>query len=286
MVDLLEAGDLGGVELARAEHARLAADLRQPLHQRDAIAWAGMRAMLDGRFDEAAEDVERARSLSEAARDPYAHGSYLCQRFWLALEVGSPGELESFASSIRETLALRSTSWHVYQASLALVYVRLGWEAAAVAHFQDLAADSFSGVPRDVVWLDSMTNLAEVCSFLGDHSAARLLLPLLAPYAERFVVKDRAMVCRGSVSRFLGLVAATTGQWDEAIGYLEAALAAHQGLPAPPLVARSECDLAEALMTRGRTADAPAALEHARRALALAEALGMTALAARCHDVT
>lgn len=133
-----------------------------------------------------------------------------------------------------------------------------------------------------MVWLDSVTNLAEVCSFLGDEGASHVLLPLLAPYADRLVVKDRAMVCRGSVSRFLGLLEAGAKRYDEAIGRLETALAVHRRLPAPPLVARSECDLAEALLKRGGKADREVAGEHTRRALALADELGMTALAARC----
>jgi hypothetical protein len=127
-----------------------------------------------------------------------------------------------------------------------------------------------------------MTNLAEICVFLGDEDAARRLLALLAPYADRFVVKDRAMVCKGSVSRFLGLLAATAGRPDESLRQLRAALAVHQRIPAPPLVARTEFDVADVIATQHGVSD-PRATEHARRGLALAETLGMTALAFQCQ---
>ncbi|MCA1844638.1 MAG: AAA family ATPase [Actinobacteria bacterium] len=286
VVNLLEAGDLAGMDQARAEHARLAAAIRQPLHQRDAIAWEAMRAMLDGRFDDAANEAERARSLSESAGDPYARASYHAQRFRLALEIGSPEALEKMADSIRDIVASQGPSWLIYQSSLALIYARLDRKEAAGAELQTiLSSGAFADAPRDLVWLDVMTNLAEVCAFVDDSDTACRLLPSLAPYADRFVVKDRAMACNGSVSRFLGLLASTAGRPDEAVRYLEAALAVHQSLPAPPLVARTRCDLAHLLSAHREQPQAAAATEHARLALALADSLGMTTLADRCRPI-
>lgn len=72
MVDLLEQGDIEAADQDLAAHAQLAASLREPLHLRDVAAWRGMRALLDGRFDEAEQRIGDARTLGEQARDSSA----------------------------------------------------------------------------------------------------------------------------------------------------------------------------------------------------------------------
>lgn len=43
----------------------------------------------------------------------------------------------------------------------------------------------------------------------------------------------------GSASHYLGLLAATTGRWDDAAAHFEAAIRAHEGMGAAPLLERS-----------------------------------------------
>ena len=84
--------------------------------------------------------------------------------------------------------------------------------------------------------------------------------------------------CWGSVRRFLGLLAATAGRPDEARAHFEAALARHQELDAPGLVARTRCDLGELLLAQG---EREAGLEQLAAAGAAAAELGMAGVAAR-----
>src|SRR5262249_21351863 len=89
--------------------------------------------------------------------------------------------------------------------------------------------------------------------------------------------------CRGSVSRPLGLLAATMGLHDEAVAHFEAALRLNARMGARPLVAMTTFDYARSLVRRGD----PQALEKARplaqQALPLASVLGTRALARRCE---
>ena len=48
-----------------------------------------------------------------------------------------------------------------------------------------------------------------------------------------------AVVCKGSVDRYLGLIHAAVGQWGDAAEYFRSAEAAHRSIGAEPLLART-----------------------------------------------
>jgi len=242
VVDRLERGDVAGCDEALARHAELATRLRQPSHRRDAEMWAAMRAMLAGRLDEAEEAVERARDLGEAAHDPYAETIWWIQRYWLACEREDQAALDDLVGPY-EALVARYAQVPAWRAALAMLHSRRGDTASAREEFERLTPDSFVGVPRDVVYLNALTYLAETCHFLGDTEAARVLLRLLEPFAGRVAIIDRALVCKGSVERHLGLLAATVGDTHTATARLGAALAQHNKTGALLLATRTQRDL-------------------------------------------
>ena len=242
-IDLLESGDLRGADDAFARHAALARRLGQRLMLRDVELWAAMRATVGGQFDEAAERTERGRDLGEAARDPSIESIYWVQRFWLAVERGSLEEMDTVVEPCQR-LAEQNTDVPAWHASMALLHIRRGDHAAARRHYEPLAVDGFQSIPQDVVWLNAMTYLAEACAALGDADRAPLLLHVLEPYEDRLALIDRALACKGSVHRFLGLLAATTGDVDRAHRHLARALERHEEMQAGPLAGRTRQDLA------------------------------------------
>jgi DNA-binding CsgD family transcriptional regulator/tetratricopeptide (TPR) repeat protein len=241
-VDLLEAGDLAATEDILARHAALAAQLHHRLGLRDAELWAGMRAMLDGRFPDAEVHVERARDLGDTARDPATDSMYWVQRYWLVVERGDPSEMDDLAGAC-ERIVADNPDVPAWRAALAMVHARRADHESALVEFERLAVDRFLHIPRDVVWLNAMTYLAETCAFLGDTDRAPLLFTALEPYASRVALIDRALVCKGSVERFLGLLAATAGNRDAAKDHLTRALVIHDAMGARPLVERTRDDL-------------------------------------------
>lgn len=208
-----------------------------------------MRAILDGRFETAASTIERARDLGEAAQDPAVEPMYWVQRFWLACERRVPAELDELVEPCERFARLYG---HVpaWRAALAYLHACRGDQEAASEAYEPLAADGFAAIPRDFVWLNAFTYLAETCVYLDDKRRAALLHQSLLPYASRVVIIDRALGCKGSVARHVGLLAATMGNTAAASDHLDRALERHVVMGAGPLADRTRRELAVVLATR------------------------------------
>jgi DNA-binding CsgD family transcriptional regulator len=237
-VDLLESGARQEADAAFERHAALAAHLHQPLLLRDAELWAGMRAILDGRFGDADGHIETARELGEAAHDPSTETIYWVQRYWLTLERGDVAEMDAVVDPCTR-IATDNRDVPAWRAALALLHTRRDDRPAAEAAYDMLAAERFSAIPADVVWLNAMTYLAETCAYLGDDEGARVLLDALIPHTGLVVLIDRALACKGSVDRFIGLLAAVAGDPRTADAHLGRAVEVHRALRADPLTERA-----------------------------------------------
>ncbi|HET6626775.1 MAG TPA: AAA family ATPase [Nocardioidaceae bacterium] len=242
-VDLLESGDTHGADQAFARHRSLAERLHQRLPLRDVNLWAAMRALVDGRFDDASHHIDHARHLGRAARDESTASIYWVQRYWFEIERDDPAGLEELIEPL-DRIVSQNSDVPAWQAALALLHARRGDHEAAAAAFEPLAADSFRAIPSDAVWLNAMTYLAETCAFLGDSRRASQLIDALSPYSGRLALIDRALACKGSVDRFLGLLSAAVGDADEAGRRLRLALEQHESMRAVVLADRTRRDLA------------------------------------------
>jgi hypothetical protein len=122
---------------------------------------------------------------------------------------------------------------------------------------------------------------AMLAAHLNEPQAAGSLDPLLAPYARHVVAftAPHPVVCLGSASFYLGLLATARSKWKEAAGHFEAAIAAHDRLGAGPLLARSRYEYARMLLARSPATDRSRALGLLERALATADTLRMAAMA-------
>ena len=66
-----------------------------------------------------------------------------------------------------------------WRPGLALIYSELGRREEARVEFESLAERDFADLPRDALWMGSMTYLVDVCTFLGDKARAAILYQLL-----------------------------------------------------------------------------------------------------------
>ena len=129
----------------------------------------------------------------------------------------------------------------------------------------------------DVNWLQACL-LAEAAADLGDPAAAAYLHDRLEPYAGLFAVLARGAGCYCSTELYLGRLAATLGQLDEAEARLRRAVAVNdEAAGAATFAAISMLRLGGVLAERG---DAPGARDALAETAARAEALAMPALAA------
>jgi len=140
---------------------------------------------------------------------------------------------------VYEELAERFARVPAWRAALAMLHTRRGALGEAEQELQRLADDRFGAIPRDVVWVNAMTYLAEVCAAVDAPQTASVAYELLAPRAGRIAVIDRGFVCKGAADMQLGLLASVIGRHDLALRHLDAARERREKMGARPLLMRA-----------------------------------------------
>jgi tetratricopeptide (TPR) repeat protein len=281
LADLLELGDIPAVDTEIDAIAWLADELQRPQHQWFAAMFRAMRAHMNGRFPEAEQLAQRAHSIGERVHRETAVGWYGVQTAALQRSQGRLEEAAAALGVFRKQFPWVST----WRCELALTLALIGREVEARAEFEQIAANDFSDLRPDLTWLVSVALLAETCARLGDATRAGPLYALLLPHAGRSVSVSPGVVCYGSASRYLGLLASVQRHWKQSEEHFDAALAANARMGARPSLAETHLDYARMLVERGRKGDRAAALEHTREALEVAAELGMNALAAPTREL-
>jgi tetratricopeptide (TPR) repeat protein len=162
------------------------------------------------------------------------------------------------------------------------LHARLGRLPEAQRAFADLARDGFSALPFDQEWLYGMSLLAETCALLGDADSAAVMHGLLLPWAA-FNAVDVGEGFRGSVSRYLALLAMTMECWSDAAQHFENALEMNERMGARPWLAHTQFDFASMLLARDAAGDRGRAGELLTEAISTYEELGMGVWADRAR---
>ena len=268
--------DAGEVELARAEserHARGAAERRLPYEEMYASMFSAMWALVEGRYDEAERHCEAVGAAGEHRGGADAMQFLGVQAVSTALDRGG---LEALEPALR-AYADRYAATPAWRAGLACALAIGGRHDDARAELRALSPIA-ERLPRDANWLPGMALLARVAELLADAQLAIEVRELLVPYAGRPLQVGAGGALWGTVSRYLGLLAATAGEPAAAIEWLEDALAREGAIGARPSVADVEARLASALLARGERGDAERADELLLRARGTAEELGLAPL--------
>jgi eukaryotic-like serine/threonine-protein kinase len=278
----LELGDIAAADAAFEDYARLARKLRQPTHLWHIPVFGATRATMDGDFARAEELSEEVRRDGERAQEPLSGQLHALQT---AVVRRLQGRLEEALPAVRE-MARRFPAIRAWKLTLASFLAELGSTDEARAEFEQLAANSFEDVPRDMQWVPAMTRLADTCFHLGDAERAAVLHEMLAPFAGLNVIVGRGGSCQGPVDLYLGRLAITTGRVEQALAHFERAVETAGRVGDRPFLIEARFGLGRALAARGRSGDAERAAEELGGCLDAAEALGMRrmvekALAAR-----
>jgi tetratricopeptide (TPR) repeat protein len=273
VVDLLESGDPAAVDAQIEAFSAGAQQLRQPLFLWNAALWRAMRSLLAGHLDQA--DALAAEALTSGMRPEgvTAGQYYAIQLLAIRREQRRIQELEQ---AVRDLVA-GNPARPAWRAGLATLLCDTGRHDEAREQFELLAASSFTDVPEDGDWMITMVLAADVAAELGDVERARLIYELLLPYRMVNVVIGLAAVCLGATARYLGRLAATMGNREEATALLERAIARNGALHAPIQLAHAQLDYASLI---GRGARARDLLEAAART---AQELDLPLVAARAE---
>jgi DNA-binding SARP family transcriptional activator/tetratricopeptide (TPR) repeat protein len=268
---LLFVGDVQAAEADLAAASRLADELRQPVQLWLVSEGEAMLAIATGKLADAEGLVAQALALGERAHPRAALTHYWLQRCALCDFRGSG--LEEVEPGIGDVVA-EHPARPVFRCALAHLYARLGRLDDARRELERLAEDDFSFLPFDQEWLFGMSFLAETSALLGHPDSAGALYRLLVPWAALNAV-DVAEGLRGSVSRYLGLLATALGRWDDAAHHFEDAIEMNGRMGARPWLAHTQEDYARMLFARGESGDDERVRELHEQALATYRELGM-----------
>ncbi len=266
---LLERGDAREAKRESEAFWRVAAQLREPSGLWQAKVLEGLWAILEGRFEDAEQIANDA--LNRARRFGHDVGvqMHAIQISRVRAEQGRLEELLPVLESI-----IRASPNPAWMSRVVQIYAELDREEDARREFGKMAVEGFADVQRDLLWSITMTYLAEAAAYLKDAAHCQILYEQLLPLQEQNVVVAFA-ACNGPVARYLGLLAAALGRWDEAERHFGRALDMDRRLGARALLARHQGEFARMLLERDGQGDRERALQLANEALASAQEMGM-----------
>lgn len=279
--NLAEIGDVAGVERELAILSERARTLRLPFTRWRAASLRAMRALLGDDPHQAEAVIEEALALGTAIVGPVAVHTHAVQMQELDLLRGRLSELEA---RIAAMLAAQPGE-PLWLCARTNILAHMGRHDEAAAIIEHLSPDEFAALPRSFGFTYALSFLAETCALIGGTHSAEVLYRLLAPFDGGTVLLVTGVVCRGAVSRYLGLLAATLRRWQDAARHFDDALTLHERMRSAPLLASTRCAYADMLAAWNREAPNSARLNHARTlATAVrtsAETLGLAALEER-----
>jgi DNA-binding SARP family transcriptional activator len=281
-------GEIGMADAELAVMSALGQELRQPAQSMTFATVQGMRAMLAGRFEDAAGAIERVADFGPGGHwamgvfdQATFHYVLYLQRWALAREVG---RLEEVRETI-EDFVVEYPTFFIFRCLQASSYSLLGEQERARTELDRLAADDFRGLDLGAEWFFETSLLAEVCGSVGTIGYAAALYDALLPYGD-FNAMAHPEFSLGSASRYLGILASTMSLWEEAVAHFERALTMNAAMGARPWVAHTLDDYARMLLARDEPGDRQRTHELIAQAGASYRELGMETWAESASELT
>jgi len=246
----------------------------EPFHLHVAEHYASALALCDGDLVEAEAAAVRSEEWGRLLTGRDASGVHGIQMFSIRREQGRLSEL---APVIR---LLARKGGELWGPGLVAVLAEQGMTGEARPLLRHLVLHELHTL-RKSLWLAALTYLTDACAVVGDADVAERLYPELAPHRGSSVMIGHLVSCYGAADRYLGMLATVLREWDLADEHFESALALNRRLGARTWLARTLYEHGRMHLARGRTGDGPRADAALAEALGLADAIGMTGLAAR-----
>lgn len=256
------------------EYVALSDEMRQPFNVYTYASFRPALALMAGDLAASERYANELRDIGERQPGLDASGVYATQMFTLRRE---QGKLRDLAPVVRHFVATTEDAAR-WRPGLALVFAELGMVEEARHEFEVLAADDFSGIARDAMWVGCVAYLGEVCTFLKDARRAPILHRTLLPYAQRNLLVGTSVACFGAASRFLGMLAGTEMRWEDAERHFRHAIEMNARQGAKTWLAHSQFEYARMLGARADAKDRPRIKALLAEALLTARALGLAAL--------
>jgi tetratricopeptide (TPR) repeat protein len=204
-----------------------------------------MLAILDGDFVAAEKFAGEGLELGGLTHGDRVDGVYGIQMFSIRREQGRLAEV----APVVKRLIDEKPDEKAWLPGFALIAADLGFEEPARRRLRELAEIGFE-MPFDAKRSASLSYIAEVAVLLGDNEAAAHLYELLSVYQHMTITAGIVTVCYGAASRYLGMLAATLGEFDKAEAHFEHALEMNKRMGARPWLAHTKAEYALLLRRR------------------------------------
>jgi DNA-binding CsgD family transcriptional regulator len=277
---LVAIADIASARKANSRLLQIAQMTAQPFYLHVADHYGAAIALCDGSLEAAEALAHRSEEAGRLLTGRDASGTYGIQMFSLRREQGRLAEL----APVIRVLASGARDRGSWRPGFASVLAELGMAAEAARELDRIAAEGLERF-RESLWLASLTYLTDACAAIVHERMAELVYPELTPHAGTNVMIGHLVACYGAADRYLGMLAATLGEWERAEEHFERALQLNEAMGARAWLAHTAYGYGRMLLDKGgRSAErAPSLL---RRAAELASSSGMTALSSRVAALT
>ena len=271
--------DLRAARAAVSELREAAQITAQPFFFHVAEHYGAALALGEGRLDAADAMARRSEEAGRMLTGRDASGTHGIQMFSIRREQGRLAEL----APVIRILAAGGHEHGPWQPGFVCLLVELGMETEArrqLDRIRRAGLDSF----RETIWLASLTYLTDACAVLRDEALAAELYRELTPHAGTNVMIGHLVMCYGAADRYLGMLAATLGEWDRAEEHFERAIALNREMEMRTWLAHTEYEYARLLLAQG-PAQRNRAESHLSHAAELAADIGLSALRSRIAPI-
>jgi tetratricopeptide (TPR) repeat protein len=268
---LLQKGLIGAAKMEFRRCAAIAKVLRYPKYLWQLLVVEAGRSVAEGHFDVAQQKIMDARHFAQYVDGVLAEQYRIIQQTYLFYAKGEMGACESALRSVVELYPEIALA-HAALANASAASGSMCSAREALNWFEVTELDGGSGFFR----FFTLALAAEAASVIQDEARARILYEVLQDHAGENIVISWGAGLLGSVSHYLGLLAASCADFDGAARHFEDALVMNGELHAPGLVAVTQRRYCETLLKRDRPGDRLLAIRLLREAVATFQSLQMT----------
>jgi DNA-binding winged helix-turn-helix (wHTH) protein/DNA-binding NarL/FixJ family response regulator len=247
---------------------------KQPFFKYYTELWGSLFACAKGDFVMAQKYTETALDLCRWLPGQDGEGIYGLQMFSIKRE---QGKLLGLAPMIEHFVKTTAEHGH-WKPGLALIYTEIGELDKAALLFEQLLKNNMAALPRDAMWLTCVAYLSEVCARLDDKNNAPLLYQAMLSHQGLNILIGSNIATLGAADRYLGLLAATFGNWQQAEQHFQLAVAQNDKHNFVIHAAHSRYDYALMLSRRRDLGDRELAQQLLDEVLITTEETGMAAL--------
>jgi len=239
------AGDLVSARSQVFELLEMARASAQPFMIHVAEHYRSAIALADGRLEEADDAAQRSYEAGRFLTAGGTTGTYGLQLFSLRREQGRLAEL----APVVRVLAGSGRDRGPWRPGMVAVLAELGMEEAR-RELRKIAGEGLEQF-RESLWLAALTYITDASSALGDTDAAALVYPELEPLSGTNIMIGHLVAYYGAADRYLGMLAATMGDWDRAEGHFEQAIELNRRMGARTWLAHTYHQYGRALIAAG-----------------------------------